>query len=332
MFSLYLVGPQIQKDPANLHRGAPQNLIPDRTAHSGRVARQSGLIFDDASCLGSSKYINRSSSYYLGMAVSGSAIRVTQPGREAALSYLRRDPVWAAYPLGYLDDDSGVAVDLWASEREGATTSLLALAHLPRLVSFFAVGDPEGISAVMAEVPSPPASGVFSAQLDTMRGLERHINVTTAYHMSRMRLDPRRFQPVAGTEVQRLGLDHLEDVKRLYGMWTDQNQLPSQLSTGVYFGVFANGELVSVAGTHCVSRQHRVAAIGNVLTHSGHRNRGLAKTTTSAVAGELLAMGIERVVLNVRHGNDAAWATYKGLGFDDHCEFLEGVFPSRPVR
>jgi ribosomal protein S18 acetylase RimI-like enzyme len=266
------------------------------------------------------------------MAVSEGACQVVKPSREDALAFLRSDRVWAAYPLGYLDDDSGVEVDLWAAERDGVMSSLVALAHLPRLVSFFAMGEPEGASAVMAELPASPTSGVFSAPMLTMRGLEHHLTITTAYHMSRMVLVTERFEPVHRAPVQRLGLEHLEDVKRLYGMWTDQNQLPGQLVGGVYFGAFQKGELVSVAGTHCVSRHHRVAAIGNVLTHAAHRNLGLASTTTSAVAQELLGMGVDNIVLNVRHGNDAAWSTYRRLGFLDHCEFMEGVFPSRSAR
>ena len=33
---------------------------------------------------------------------------------------------------------------------------------------------------------------------------------------------------------------------------------------------------MAAAGTHVVSRDHGVAAVGNVLTHSAYRNRGLA--------------------------------------------------------
>src|SRR5258708_5402644 len=145
--------------------------------------------------------------------------------------------------------------------------------------------------------------------------------------MTRMRLD--RFRPRRAAPVRRLGLPELESVKRLYGMWTDQNQLPAQLSQGVYYGVYAGSELVSVAGTHCVSSRYGGAAIGNVLTHISYRNRGLAATTTSAVVEELQRLGCDELVLNVRDGNDSARAAYQRLGFTPHCEFIEGVFPSR---
>ncbi|MDQ6747948.1 MAG: GNAT family N-acetyltransferase, partial [Candidatus Dormibacteraeota bacterium] len=101
-------------------------------------------------------------------------------------------------------------------------------------------------------------------------------------------------------------------------MWTDSHQLPGQLSQGIYHGVFAGKELVAAAGTHALSLEHGVGAIGNVLTHASHRGKGLASTTTTSVAEELFARGCEEVVLNVRQGNDIALDTYHKLGFRDH--------------
>ena len=132
--------------------------------------------------------------------------------------------------------------------------------------------------------------------------------------------------------MSRLGIDDLDAVKRIYGMWTDSHQLPGQLTRGIYFGVYSGQDLVAVAGTHAVSPTFGVGAIGNVLTHISHRNRGLASTTTTAVAEELIRLGCDEIVLNVRQGNDAALATYRNLGFSEHCTFIEGVFHSRAGR
>ena len=59
-----------------------------------------------------------------------------------------------------------------------------------------------------------------------------------------------------------------------------------------------------------VSRNARLAVVGNVLTHSDHRGRGYAKAVTSAVTAELLRF-CDQVVLNVRSDNPPAIAAYR---------------------
>ena len=53
--------------------------------------------------------------------------------------------------------------------------------------------------------------------------------------------------------------------------------LPSSaIADGVYYGMRVNGQLVAAAGTHVVSRERRLAVVGNVLTHVDYRGRGFA--------------------------------------------------------
>ena len=266
------------------------------------------------------------------MTLFSTDLRVSTPGRDEAAEFLLRDRAWSAYGLGYLDSASGVDTNVVASTASGQITAVVVQAQLPQLLSIVAVGDPDGLAAAVAALPSPPSSGVFSIRGEALSAFERRFNVSSAYQMRRMRLGPRGLQAAPGPWAVRLGLDDLEQVKRLYGMWTDAHQLPGQLSRGIYVGVYAGEELVSVAGTHVVSREFGVGAIGNVLTHVDYRGRGLASSTTAAVATELTALGCEEIVLNVRQGNDAAYRVYRGLGFEDHCTFIEGVFHSFPGR
>lgn len=257
---------------------------------------------------------------------------VRNPGRDEAVEFLMRDRAWSAYALGYLDPQAGVPTSVLAAGSEGEPESILVQAQLPQLLSIFASGRPEGIASAIEALPASPASGVFSIRGEAVSAFERHLNVSTAHQMRRMVVRQGQLRPRRAGSPVRLGLDDIEPVRRLYGMWTDAHQLPGQLSTGVYFGVYAGGELVAVAGTHCVSREFGVGAIGNVLTHSDYRHRGLASATTTAVAEELFRLGCEDIVLNVRDGNEIAHLTYIGLGFVDHCTFIEGVFHSRPGR
>ena len=257
---------------------------------------------------------------------------VVTPARDEAIEFLLRDRPWSAYALGYLDPAAGVPTNLVATQRDGRIESVLLQASLPQLLSVYASGDPDGVGSILGDLSGMPASGVFSIRGEALYEFEHRLNVSTAYQMHRMliRRGELRPRPLAG--LVRLGLADLEPVKRLYGMWTDSHQLPSQLSGGIYYGVYKRGELVAIAGTHCVSREFKIGAIGNVLTHSNHRNRGLASATTTAVAEELFRIGCEDVVLNVRHGNEVAHHTYVRLGFHDHCNFIEGVFHSRIGR
>jgi ribosomal protein S18 acetylase RimI-like enzyme len=266
------------------------------------------------------------------MTLFSADLAVRNPGRDEAVEFLMRDRPWSAYALGYLDPAAGVPTSVLAAGAGGEPESVLVQAQLPQLLSIFANGRPEGIGAAIEALPAPPSSGVFSIRGEAVSAFERHLNVSTAHQMRRLVVRPGGLRPGRSASPVRLGLDDLEPVKRLYGMWTDAHQLPGQLSTGVYFGVYSGGELVAVAGTHCVSREFGVGAIGNVLTHNNYRHRGLASTTTTAVAEELFRLGCEEIVLNVRHGNEVAYRTYLGLGFLDHCTFIEGVFHSRPAR
>jgi ribosomal protein S18 acetylase RimI-like enzyme len=254
------------------------------------------------------------------------------PSRDEAVEFLARDRPWSAYALGYLDPAASVPTRVLGAEREGRIQALVVQAQLPQLLSLYATGDAEAIASVIQELPVPPASGVFSIRAEALDALERHLRVSTAYRMRRMviRRGELKSQPWPG--IVRLGLEDIEPVKRLYGLWTDSHQLPGQLSNGVYYGFYEGRELIAVAGTHCVSPAFGVAAIGNVLTHMNHRNRGLASATTTAVAEELFRVGCDEIVLNVRQGNEVAYRAYARLGFRDHCTFVEGVFQSRLGR
>ena len=69
------------------------------------------------------------------------------------------------------------------------------------------------------------------------------------------------------------------------------------------------------AGVHVYSERYHVAAIGNVVTHPTHRNKGYGKLVTARLCRSLLDK-VEHIGLNVKADNDAAVACYSRLGFE----------------
>ncbi len=94
------------------------------------------------------------------------------------------------------------------------------------------------------------------------------------------------------------------------------------LETRQYFGLRVNGRLVSVAGVHVYSEQYRVAAIGNVVTHPAHRNKGYGTLVTARLCQSLLET-VEHIGLNVKADNAPAMACYRRLGFEIVAPFSE---------
>ena len=88
--------------------------------------------------------------------------------------------------------------------------------------------------------------------------------------------------------MTRLDVSHMPLLEELYSYGGGDAFRQRSLELGVFYGVFEGERLVSVAGTHIVSDNERIAALGNVMTHPDYRGRGLATLATSAVCEELL--------------------------------------------
>jgi predicted GNAT family acetyltransferase len=112
-------------------------------------------------------------------------------------------------------------------------------------------------------------------------------------------------------------------INRLYSSEGGQMAYTSRhIDEGVYYGVIAQGKLVSIAGTHVHSPTERVAVIGNVFTHPRYRGGGLATIATSAVTHALL-QHCDLVALTVESNNDPALAVYGKLGYRHICNLYE---------
>ena len=117
--------------------------------------------------------------------------------------------------------------------------------------------------------------------------------------MVRMWVDRATFRPVPGAAARLLPAEIARPQPPLRPRLHLLAAGARPIANGVYYGVRVAGRLVAAAGTHVISPEARLAAVGNVMTHRDFRDRGYAKTATSAVTQELLRT-CDQVVLNVR--------------------------------
>lgn len=82
-----------------------------------------------------------------------------------------------------------------------------------------------------------------------------------------------------------------------------------------FVGLFENGELMATGGTIIWSKPQRSANIGNFLTATHARGRGLAKIVARHLMYLLHREGISHFTLGTTEENRAAWRTYEAIGF-----------------
>lgn len=238
-------------------------------------------------------------------------------------TFLETNRVYHAYALADLADPFFQQCRWFATQSKAAIQTLVLLfrgLHPPALLS---MGQAAYLGDLLANIPLPP-------QIMTL-ALEDHLPYLTALYkfiyldpMIRMALPGAHFIPRPTPNVVPLNMTHLDTLKILYQGVHGNAFEAYQLESGVFYGIFKDSHLVSVAGTHIVSREYGIAAVGNIYTDPAHRGCGYAQQTTTAVCRDLLAQNLD-VVLNVEQNNASAIRVYHKLGFNDHCLFWEGV-------
>ncbi len=259
--------------------------------------------------------------------ILGSSLEVRQTrDRELLREFLDADRLFAAYALCDLDDREfgrtrwGVALD-----RGRPVAVVLEYAGLSPQ-PLFVMGDPAGVTGALRDVIRP-RTAYLAARPELLTAAASVYRVSDGPPMVRMWIDRTTFRPAPSAAVRLVPAD-IGDLNKLYDFGLT-SWLPSEsVANGVYFGIRINGHLVAAAGTHVVSREMGLAAVGNVLTHRDYRGRGFAKTVTGAVTQELLRF-CDQVVLNVRADNPPALRAYQAVGYTEHTRFEERLVHRR---
>lgn len=243
------------------------------------------------------------------------------------LELLTRDPIACAYMIGDLDEGYRDNCTWYGAGPKGALEGLLLLYEglsAPVMITYGQSGAVE--DTVNAFCGALPGRALVHLPPHHQTALERYYACDDLYPMLRMGMAAREFRgaPPSAFEVTRLSHRDTGDIVDLQGHYADNFFEPDQLGSGHYYGIRADGRLVSVAGVHVFSPAHKIACLGNIVTHTDFRGRGLSTACTSHLVAQLIREGIETLALNVRPQNRQAVRVYERLGFRYHGSYLEG--------
>ncbi len=285
-------------------------------------------------------------------------VALRQPDR--IRPFLWKDRFFADYALGDLDPAHFQFTKWFGAEEDGELYAIVMLYNDLNPPIFFAMGEARGIEAIFDRVVKLPQISLSICE-EHLPIVEKHFRVEPV-PMLKMALLPADFRSMTAAigvtlsvakslrskneilcrsaaendtdafvehrealVMTRLNVSHMPQLEELYSHGGGDAFRQRSLELGVFCGVFDDDCLVSVAGTHIVSDNERIAALGNVMTHPDYRGRGLATAVTSAVCEELLDRGIGMIGLSVGRSNEAAIRVYEKIGFKRHVPFFEGI-------
>jgi len=247
--------------------------------------------------------------------------------------YLREDPMLHLYELGDLDDFFWPQTHWIGIGSRSDIQSLLLVYQdfrMPVLLAFNHKAFPPGFSNPLPLkdlLPSQlnahlsPVFKDFLAQIYRVESPSLHLKMGLKNLSSLPEID--------SSKIIRLEKKNLDELLELYrisypGNWFNEKML----DTDQYYGLRTDHRLVSVAGVHVYSEKYRVAALGNITTHPGYRNQGLAKTVTTFLIDQL-AHRVDRIGLNVHSENLPAIRCYQKIGFETLGQYEECSLRSR---
>ncbi len=262
--------------------------------------------------------------------------------------FLLIDRFFADYALGDLDPAHFQFTEWFGAEADHKLRAIVMLYNDLNPPIFFATGEAQGIEAILAravrlsrlslsirEEHLPLVEQDYQIELVPMLKMALLAEDFTRADQASLRGVCRTTKQSPAVKVEiasrsalamtRLDVSHLPQLEELYSYGGGDAFRQRSLELGVFYGAFDGERLVSVAGTHIVSENERIAALGNVMTHPAYRGRGLATLATNAVCEELLDRGIEMIGLSVSRSNEAAIRVYEKIGFKRRVPFFEGT-------
>jgi GNAT superfamily N-acetyltransferase len=264
---------------------------------------------------------------------TSAAYRVRQiSDKDEIAAFLNRDRLYAGYALCDLDEGYFGACRWFLSDNAAGEAFGLALEFTQLTpVVLFLMGEAEAACAPLESALTPGFLQI-TAQPEHLAPLGKRYRLHQMREMRRMAVRKAAFRPASQQErAERLTERDLPELNRIYRMASGSAFAPYQFRQGIFYGVKVQGRLVSTAGTHVLSAEQRIVAVGNVFTHPHFRGQGFAQATTSAVTAEALrGFGPDEpgqpealAILNVRADNAPAIRAYTKIGYAEVCQFYE---------
>ena len=268
--------------------------------------------------------------------------------KEVSLSYppLRRfiidRPVECAYLLGYLspefsqrtrafilEEEVSAPIDLQSEqprpEIPSRVRSLLFIYSGLTLPTVWTYGSDLDVEAILrakhAELPRRLYLNIEDHHVRVIRALY-HLRNRRA--LLRMGLHRDHYRQQGETrEVVPLSHRDTGNMMALFQRYYPDHLFePAQLDLGLYCGVKQEDTLVSVAGLHLLNPEHRVSAIGSIVTDVDFRGRGYASQCVQHILDQLFEQ-IDHVALNVAEDNAPAIHCYQKFGFQTSARLIE---------
>lgn len=244
---------------------------------------------------------------------------------------LAADPTCSAYLLGDLAEPFFSQCRwLVAGQRgrlEGAVLVYNGLS-VPAVLSF---GAPDAVHAVLAHFARElPQLCYAKFPLEHADLFPKFFQLDYLERLWVMGLEATQLQrPARLLEATQLSkATPLGPIVTLYNDYPGNYFEPSQLESGLYFGAYAEGQLLAIAGTHVLAPTEGIAVLGNIVTGKGARQRGYASACVTRLVEALAAKGCATIALQVAADNAEAISCYRKLGF----RFHEVVWQTRASR
>jgi GNAT superfamily N-acetyltransferase len=237
---------------------------------------------------------------------------------------LDTDRAWAVYAIGDLAPGLVEHCEWHAPAAADDALVMLYRGFTPPIL--FAMGTAAALRPLFGELDAPHVSlHVREHMLEAMAG---SYAPTALRRMWRMTVTAEGLHPASFDDVRPVGDADVEAVKALYADGFGRGEgptffAPDMLRQGTFRGIWRDGALVSVAGTHLYSAELGICAIGNIYTRSDSRGQGLGAQVTTAVVAHAIANGVQTIALNVSEHNPAR-RVYERLGFVTYWTFVEG--------
>jgi ribosomal protein S18 acetylase RimI-like enzyme len=250
-------------------------------------------------------------------------------------AFLRRNVCLHIYSIGDLDDFFWPDTAWYGWEEDDEIQAIALLYKASAVPTLLALSEQQDIMWELVRSIFPILPGQFYAHLspEVAGAVERQCQIESCGKHYKMGFKNKTLlYDIDCSQVIRLTEDNLGDMLKLYeesypGNWFNSRML----QTKQYFGLRQKNRLVSIAGVHVYSEKYKVAALGNIVTHSDYRGKGFGKAVVATLCKSLLEY-VDSIGLNVKADNAAAIALYEKLGFEIVTSYYELMVLSHPFK